>query len=334
LLILKDETDAWLPVAVIEKEPSAGGVVSASDASNVAKPGFHAISFDFSAPTARPTHRYAPKLERATGTAEPDRQGVALMASQDIGDAIRPVFFQTEHEEFLYATHGGTLFLVDFRGRVYGVTCGHVFQDFEHRTLFITDERQAQKGSKPAPIKGLAYPSSLTGGAVGADISDLCVIEFDDDISSGVFKRSPYVIDETTIASAGEGHALQVCGVLKEKTLIDPPDIVIGYCRLDFTDIGFTTRDPTLRQGKAEFLNPEFESVTGISGSPVFDQTAHALCGMVVRGGMVGNSCTIYYIDIADIHHLLQAVSDHASHVSYTKHFLVAQRFPAARGSR
>jgi hypothetical protein len=48
-LILKDEADAWLPVAVIEKEPSAGGVVSASDALNVAKPGFHAISFDFCA---------------------------------------------------------------------------------------------------------------------------------------------------------------------------------------------------------------------------------------------------------------------------------------------
>ena len=40
------------PVAVIEKEPSAGGVVSASDALNVAKPGFHAISFACSAPSA------------------------------------------------------------------------------------------------------------------------------------------------------------------------------------------------------------------------------------------------------------------------------------------
>jgi hypothetical protein len=36
----------------------------------------------------------------------------------------------------------------------------------------------------------------------------------------------------------------------------------------------------------AEFKDPEFASVTGISGSPVFDVTANALCGMVVRGGM------------------------------------------------
>jgi hypothetical protein len=54
MFILKDEADAWLPVAVIEIEPSAGGVVSASDALNVAKPVFHAISLDFSAPSARP----------------------------------------------------------------------------------------------------------------------------------------------------------------------------------------------------------------------------------------------------------------------------------------
>jgi hypothetical protein len=62
LLILKNEADAWLPLAVIEIEPSARGVVSASDSLNVAKPVFHAISFDFSAPSARPIHRRAPEL--------------------------------------------------------------------------------------------------------------------------------------------------------------------------------------------------------------------------------------------------------------------------------
>jgi hypothetical protein len=228
--------------------------------------------------------------------------------------------FETEHEGFLYATHGGTLFLVDFRGRSYGVTVRHVFQDFEPRTLFITNERQAKKGSMSAPIKGLAYPSSPTSAAVGTDISDFCVIEFADDISLGFFKCSPYIMDETTVASAGVGNALQVCGVLKDKSRIDLPDIFFGYCRLQFLDIGYTTSDPTLRQGVAEFFRPDFQSVTGISGSPVFNQTANALCGMVVRGGMSGNRCTIYYIDIADIYPFLAAVSDRATNVSYTKH--------------
>src|SRR5882757_8015263 len=51
-----------------------------------------------------------------------------LVIRQDFAAAIRPVFFQTEFEEFLYATHGGTLFLVSFRGKTYGLTCRHVFQ--------------------------------------------------------------------------------------------------------------------------------------------------------------------------------------------------------------
>ena len=36
----------------------------------------------------------------------------------DFAEAVRPVFFQTEYDEFMYATHGGTLFLVRFAGRV------------------------------------------------------------------------------------------------------------------------------------------------------------------------------------------------------------------------
>ena len=56
-----------------------------------------------------------------------------------------------------------------------------MFKDFEHEKLFIVDERDAQKGSKPAPIKGVCYPSSPIEDAVGTDIEDICVIEFDDE---------------------------------------------------------------------------------------------------------------------------------------------------------
>ena len=73
----------------------------------------------------------------------------------DFANAIRPVFFQTEFEDFLYATHGGTLFVVRFRDRLYGITCKHVIGDFEAKNIFITQEKQATKGSKPAPVKTL-----------------------------------------------------------------------------------------------------------------------------------------------------------------------------------
>jgi len=98
-----------------------------------------------------------------------------------IGDAVRPVFFQTEYEEFLYATDGGTLFLVRFKERIYGITAHHVFtgNGFEPNRLFITREKFAKKGTPPAPIKGTCHPSSPRGAAEGTDIIDLCLIEFD-----------------------------------------------------------------------------------------------------------------------------------------------------------
>src|SRR5208283_5144021 len=90
--------------------------------------------------------------------------------------AVRPVFYQTALDEFLYATHGGTMFIVRFRGQPYGLTCKHVFREFDPNTIFIADERHAKIGSKPAPVKTLCFPSSPKDGAVGTDVDDICVI--------------------------------------------------------------------------------------------------------------------------------------------------------------
>ncbi len=137
--------------------------------------------------------------------------------------------------------------------------------------------------------------------------------------SPETFFRGPYLIDAGTVVTSKPGHRLLVAGVLKEKTLIDPPNVEMGYCRLEFTDAGPYKPDPFLRQAKAEFASPEFSSITGISGSPVYDVTAHALCGMVVRGSMTGNRCTILYMDIADVVRFLEAVSRGDETAYYTK---------------
>src|SRR5262245_45814132 len=128
-----------------------------------------------------------------------------LIIRQDFAAAVRPVFFQTDHEEFVYATHGGTLFLVGFRGRVYGLTCGHVFGDFSPGQIFITQQKHAQKGSKPGHVVGLAYPSAPKDGAVGTDVTDLCLIQFSEDTTSDFFS-SPYLIEERTVATSQPGH--------------------------------------------------------------------------------------------------------------------------------
>ena len=139
-----------------------------------------------------------------------------LIIRQSISDSVRPIFFQTDLEDFLYATHGGTAFVVNFSGRVYALTCGHVFKDFDHGRLFVTAEKHAKAGSGRPQIKAVYYPSSPREDAVETDIVDICVIEFADDIGPDFFKGSAYVIDKNTVATSRPGHALLVYGVLKD----------------------------------------------------------------------------------------------------------------------
>jgi hypothetical protein len=243
-----------------------------------------------------------------------------VVIQQDFSDAVRAVLFQTEYEEFLYATYGGTLFVVSFQGRFYGLTCRHVFGDFEPGQMFISQHKVALKGTLPAPISGLCYPSAATGAAVGTDYSDICVIQFSEDIESDFFRDPPYIIDEKTVGTSKVGHELHAAGFLKDKTEIDSPNITVGACRLSFRDAGIFS-DPFLRRGEAQFRNPGFDNIAGMSGAPVFDQTANVLCGMVARGAMNDDKCFIYYIDIFDIVRLLEGVSMNAAGASYTKSF-------------
>jgi hypothetical protein len=242
-----------------------------------------------------------------------------LIVRQDFSDAVRAIFFQTEYEEFPYATDGGTLFVINFRGRRYGLTCKHAFGTFDPRQIFITQDKLGVRGTKPAPIKGRYFPSAPIDEAVETDVVDLCAIDFEDDISSDFFGGAPYIIDEGTVGTSKLGHRLLVAGALKAKSEIMAPDITIGYCNLEFRDSGASTFDPFLRQAIAQFRRPEFDSVTGISGSPVFDQTANVLCGMVARGTMAEDRCTIYYIDIADIVRFLEGINAGAASIYYTK---------------
>jgi Trypsin-like peptidase domain len=225
----------------------------------------------------------------------------------EISASVRAVLFATEFEEHPYATHGGTLFVVNFQGKLFGITCRHVFGDFPAEGLLVTQEKQGKKGSRFAAIQGIRYPSAPRRDAVDTDITDLCVVEFSSEVAPDFFFGTAFPIDDQHAATANLGDALTVFGMLKNATSIDGPDISVSWCRLEFTDTGHSS-DPTLRQAMAVYEAPQFDSVTGLSGAPVFNELSHKLCGMVVRGGIEGDVCMIRYIDVFDIIRLLEAV--------------------------
>ena len=148
------------------------------------------------------------------------------MVRQDFSAAVRAVFFQTELDEFQYATDGGTLFIVSFQGRYYGLTCKHVLRNFKPGKLFITQDKYGKKGSKPAPVAGITYPSAPTGAATETDVVDICVVTFADDIAPDFFGDSAYIIDSKTVGTSKSGHELHIAGILKDKSWIIEPDPV------------------------------------------------------------------------------------------------------------
>jgi hypothetical protein len=237
--------------------------------------------------------------------------------TQDFRTCVRFPVFETGEEEWPYATEGGTLFLVTFRGHVFGLTCRHVIGSFDWRQLRVTDKKYGQKF---APIRGLVYPSAPRGHAVDTDILDIALVEFAPEVGPSFFPDDPpYIVDANTCASAHPGDVLYIHGTLKEKSDLSMMPITPQFCFLEFGDQGAPSSDPALRRAYAEFENPGFTEITGISGSPVFDATSNKLVGMVVRGALSGKACTVWYIDMFDILTFVTAVADGKQETDYTK---------------
>jgi hypothetical protein len=117
---------------------------------------------------------------------------------QDFRTSARFVFFDTGNEDWQYATHGGTMFVVVYKGTPYGLTCRHVLKDFSWHQLVVTDQRQ---GRAVAGLGSIAYPSQPKDEAIDTDLLDVVVIQFSADVGVGFFKDAPYVI--VSIRSGG-----------------------------------------------------------------------------------------------------------------------------------
>jgi hypothetical protein len=236
--------------------------------------------------------------------------------------SVRPVLFQTDLEDFQYATDGGTLFIVSYRGRPYGVTCNHVMKSFGYDDLAIFGSFNFAKGAAGANIKGYyrhGSSASNTDNTEGADVRDICIIVFADEVDLAFFGSDIYPIEENTTRSSEQGHVVHVSGFLKDKSFIAPPIIRMSHARLSMRDMGTTSFDPFLRS--ARMIDPfaNFDSVTGLSGSPVFDASGNAMCGMVVRGGIKNGICWLYYLDIFDIEKMLEVAHARGDTIRYDR---------------
>ncbi|MCG8041307.1 MAG: hypothetical protein JAZ15_11835 [Candidatus Thiodiazotropha endolucinida] len=129
------------------------------------------------------------------------------------------------------------------------------------------------------------------------------------------------MIDDNTIATSNVDDRLLIEGSLKAMSSIGEKIITPQFCSLQLNDVDADTSDPILRKAFGVFpFETEFDEITGISGSPVFNLTKNALCGMAIRGGMNDSKhCTVWYIDMFDIMKVLQDVHEGRSETFYEK---------------
>lgn len=233
---------------------------------------------------------------------------------QDFRDAVRFVMFETGYEGFDYATHGGTLFVVVFRGRPYGVTCAHVKGDFEWRQLVVTDSKFGRAFAQPSAIY---RPSSPTEHAVDSDVLDLAIIEFVGDVGPAFFGDTTYILDRGTVASSARGEQLYVNGAFKSESEILDSAIKPQFGLLEFQDDGLYGSDLVLRRAIARFQPRTFQSLTGLSGSPVFNISQGRLAGVVSRGSLTGDDAVMHYIDINHVHRMVVAIANGEKEARY-----------------
>jgi hypothetical protein len=201
-----------------------------------------------------------------------------------------------------------------------------VLGDFDWKQLVLTD---VKFGKMIAGIRSINYPSSPTERAVDSDILDLAIIEFDAALGASFFRGAAYALEPGTYGTASIGDDLVVNGLLKEHTTIDERDISPTFGLIEFTERGPASFDLALRHAEGLYVRPQFSSLTGFSGAPVFDVTSGLLSGMVVRATMPSpERALMYYIDVIDMLESLKAVANGTLQANYKKTVAI----PVAQG--
>lgn len=237
-----------------------------------------------------------------------------LLVQQDFRVAARFAFFDTGFEGFRYGTHGGTIFISRYNFKYFAITCHHILQDYEWRQIIITDMKG---GRRVAGIKSVSTPAAPRGHAVDTDLLDIAIIEFSDELTASFFDGGAYILDEKTISKSSTHDKLLIYGALKKNSEITEKSIKPIYCLISMTDGGAPSNDATIRHATGIVTNSAIDDLSGLSGSPVFNVTKNALCGIVVRGGISDKSGIIWYVDIIDIMYFINAVFQNQKEVSY-----------------
>lgn len=241
-----------------------------------------------------------------------------LVVIQDYSRSVRLLFFETGNTNWPYVSPIATAFVVSYGARCFALTCDHNLHGNQWRHAVITN---ARFGDCVAGIKAVYKPDEPTGYAQESEILDVRVIELDEASSASFFCDNAYVLDQQTSCQSKTADVLEINGALEESSAIhyEKHELVPTFARLEFQDNCRHPYDIVLRNGKAGCDQDWPMSMSGLSGSPVFNVSQKKLCGMVTRGSRNADEANIWYVEISDILCILEGVRNGSLAAEYEK---------------
>lgn len=236
--------------------------------------------------------------------------------------ATRPLLFDTGNLDFPVASHGGTVFLVEFSQRVYALALQHCFGDFSWKQMLLA------KGIVSGPTAELRSLFKLTKAvdhAVDSDLLDLVAIEFADTFNTNWFDDEPFVLAPEEVEDCSTGTYVYVRGFPAQLSAFAATKADVAAASFVLRVVRDRSSDIALRTATANLPSKLFSNLSGLSGSPVVSERGK-LCGIVVRGGIdAEGDIRIHFVEFSDVLQFLVSASRPGEWHCYDKHTLVAK---------
>lgn len=230
--------------------------------------------------------------------------------------ATRPILFDTRLEEYPLASYGGTITLVRFEGRIFGITCRHAFGDFRWQDLLLMNSRRGGECIRPRTMHGM---TQAVDHAIDSSLLDIAIISFED-VEHSWFVEQPLVMSAETVADCSAADELYTYGYLAE--FCDFSNERLQLLAVDLKPVAQppNSHDVVLRTAIFQAVTPVSVSLSGPSGSPVIRLLDKKVCGLVTRGRVVEDGTTfIHFVEASDILELLKAASRSSAFHHYYK---------------
>tara|TARA_B100000686_G_C16781764_1_gene972392 strand:- start:1335 stop:2075 length:741 start_codon:yes stop_codon:yes gene_type:complete len=239
----------------------------------------------------------------------------------NLTNSVRHLCIETDVDGYEYFTYGGTITLVKYKDKTYGLTCGHVVnadKSVSYDQLCILNTRD---GIHIAGIENVVLPKNLADEAVDSDLADICILEFSSECTGDFFSHTPHELSDIDIIADQIGDQMYAVGAIKQDCGVDYETNTINsqYVCLPIHAQGKHSVDPILYKSIGKIPNDwNISELTGMSGGAIYNANQnHALTGIIARAGVKEKDATIFYISIVPFLKALQALENKSTHVKY-----------------